>query len=145
MAQGDWSSEAVVVQDVDEREQAESESPHPGKPPYLMQVNMFWSAHHERIKNSLLSFAAWMGGAELTLIVIVVLLTYGSSPFSSFTETVGIIYWAGIAGAALGVVPAILAAVVVATRGKRPSLWVLGAASIPVTFGTVLLMLMNIR
>ena len=120
-----------MAQAIDEREPGGSESSYPGKPPYLVQVRMFWSAH----KDSFLSFAAWMGGAELILMLCVAEITYGMNPYITFRETVEHLYWAGVAGAVLGVIPAILVAVIVAARGKRPSLWIVGATSILVTLG----------
>ena len=116
----------------------------PKKPPSPRELGGFPHGMSRQTKNSFLSFAAWMGGAEMTIMLCAALIAL-ESPFSSTGEAVQVIYWAGVVGAVLGIIPAALAAWIVFYRKKRrPALWVLGLISMPVTFGSAILALMII-
>ena len=140
MNQQEWSSEGPALQEVDGWERDDVEPGDPRKPLSAREHGGFPQRMGKRTRNSFLSFAAWMGGAEMTLMLCVVYLSLGNS-FPSFSESVVIFYWAAVVGAVLGFIPAVLAAVFVFMAKKRPPLWVTGLISMPITLGTVFLAL----
>ena len=86
------------------------------------------------LKNGMLSFAAWMGGAEFTCMWLAA-ESHGSTLTSG---EVGVVLWkASLVGALIGVIPAVVVAVVIQKQMKNPFPWAfvlpLALASVPIT------------
>ena len=118
----------------------------PKIPPTLKQLGGFPYGIRQTIKenrNSLVSFAVWMGTAELTVMLPGLFIFLRHPQGFASDGIVGPLWIASIYGAVFGFIPAIIVASIVSRRGKRPPLWALGGLSILFTMTLAFLMMIR--